>query len=362
MHHSSPKQLLEHLRERADSWYLRAPLVLLALCLAAASPLFAQKTDTVTLYNGNKITGEIKTLERGKLDYSTDDMGRVYVEWDKIARLFSRAYFEVELETGDKFYGSLPESPQNGRLVVQLTETVSDTVSMAQVVKITPIKSRFWTRLDGSVNIGFSYASANKVIQLNTAFTVKYRGQKWSSKLDYSGYWQRTDSTTGTTRNSITLNGQRLLKNRWSGAAYLGAEQNQELNLDLRLNLGGGGVYHPIQRNTVLLGLAAGPLVTREVFADSPDDAQYSLEFFVSGDFEAFRFDSPKLDFLFNLNIVPSITTLGRVRITADSRLSYELIKDFMVGFSVYDSYDSRAGEEGARNDLTTSITIGYTF
>jgi hypothetical protein len=88
----------------------------------------------------------------------------------------------------------------------------------------------------------------------------------------------------------------------------------------------------------------------------------YSLEFFLSGDFEPFRFDSPKLDFVNNLTVVPSITTLGRVRITLDSRLSYELIKDFMVGLSVYDAFDSQAGDEGARNDLTTSITIGYTF
>jgi len=360
MHHSSPK----HSRPLSYGSAPRQFSILAAslLYLVSASPLSAQKTDTVTLYNGDRITGEIKALQRGKLDYSTDDIGRIYIEWVKIARLYSRDYFEVEIENGQKYYGSLPESQQDGRLVVRLTETVSDTLNMTRVVKITPIRSRFWTRLDGSVNIGFSYASANEVIQLNTAFTVKYRGQKYYGKLDYNAYWQTTDSTSRTSRNTITLTGQRLLKPRWSAAANGTAEQNEELNLDLRLTLGAGGVYQPIQSNTAFLWLMASPLVTREVFAGSPEDAKYSLELMLAGDFEAFRFDSPKLDFVAMLYFIPSITTLGRVRVTLDSRLSYELIKDFTVGLSIYNAYDSQAGAEGAKNDLNTSITIGYMF
>ncbi len=331
------------------------------VCLTVATPLLAQKTDTVTLYNGDKITGEIKELDHAKLKYSTDDMGTIYIEWDKISRLVSRAYFEIELASGVRFYGNLPEPARDGTLVVALTPTTTDSLDMAQVVKITPIKATFWTRLDGNVDIGFSYASANRVFQLNIGVTVKYRGEKWSSQFDYTSYWQNTDSTAGTVRNSATINGQRLLKHKWRGVGYLAAESNEELNLDIRLTVGAGGLFQPIQTNSILLGFGSGPLLTRELFIDSPDP-KHSLEFSVLGEFEAFRFDDPELDFTVKLNIIPSITTWGRVRINLDSRLRYELINDLYIGFSVFNAFDSQAGDQGAQNDFNTTISLGYKF
>ena len=45
------------------------------------------KTDVVTLANGDRITGEIERLERGRLEFKTDDAGTLYLEWDKLASL-----------------------------------------------------------------------------------------------------------------------------------------------------------------------------------------------------------------------------------------------------------------------------------
>jgi hypothetical protein len=42
--------------------------------------LAAQKTDVVVIANGDVITGEIKGLSRGKLDYNTDDAGRLSIK------------------------------------------------------------------------------------------------------------------------------------------------------------------------------------------------------------------------------------------------------------------------------------------
>ena len=49
---------------------------LLAVCSATA---WAAKTDIVLLKNGDRVTGEVKSLERGKLTLSTDSMGTVYI-------------------------------------------------------------------------------------------------------------------------------------------------------------------------------------------------------------------------------------------------------------------------------------------
>ena len=59
--------------------------------LLGYSPLFAEKTDAVVLVNGDRITGDIKKLERGKLEFKTDDMGSVYIDWTKITKITSNA-------------------------------------------------------------------------------------------------------------------------------------------------------------------------------------------------------------------------------------------------------------------------------
>ena len=43
------------------------------------------RTDLVTLGNGDRITGEVVRLERGRLEFETDDAGTLYLEWDKLA-------------------------------------------------------------------------------------------------------------------------------------------------------------------------------------------------------------------------------------------------------------------------------------
>jgi hypothetical protein len=81
--------------------------VLVLALMGVATPLQAQKTDVVVLQNGDQITGEIKGVAHGKLDYSTDDAGRLSIEWDKVLRLTSRNTFEVKLKSGQKLFGSL---------------------------------------------------------------------------------------------------------------------------------------------------------------------------------------------------------------------------------------------------------------
>ena len=66
------------------------PVYALALAVAAVAvairtePAVAQKTDVVILRNGNAVLGEVKEFKRGKMKFSTDAMGTVYVEWPKV--------------------------------------------------------------------------------------------------------------------------------------------------------------------------------------------------------------------------------------------------------------------------------------
>ena len=328
--------------------------------MAGASPLFAQKTDILVLKRGDAITGEVKQLSRGKLSYKTDDMGTLSVEWDKVAHLTSTNYFDVENKYGARFFGRLSASEEPGELLIILADTA--TVRMLDIVSISRIRASFWSRLDGSVNIGFNFQKANDNRQLSGSGEVKYRGEKWAAQLDGDTYFQRQEGSAQTSRNNISLAGRRILGNHWSVLAVGSLEQNQQLGLDLRQTIGLGPSRELVHTNRMTLFVVASLAYANEAYTDE-EGTTNTIQLPLGGDFEFFLFDSPKTDIGTDLTVTPILNDFGRWRIDFNASLSYELISDFTIGFSFFDNFDSRPPSVTAStNDYGLTFNVGYIF
>ena len=124
------------------------------LLLLGRQTAWAEKTDILTLVNGDKFTGEVKKLEFGKLTFSTDHMGTLSIKWDKIIGLTSNAYYEVELFDGTIYFGALGDASLRWRMTM-ITDSASFEIYRFYVVRILPIKGRFLARVDGAASVGF---------------------------------------------------------------------------------------------------------------------------------------------------------------------------------------------------------------
>ena len=62
-------------------------LVLLPCTLVAVSQIASASTDVIYFHNGDRLTGKIKSLERGKFRFKTDATGTISIERDDIAYL-----------------------------------------------------------------------------------------------------------------------------------------------------------------------------------------------------------------------------------------------------------------------------------
>mgnify|MGYP000243530658 CR=1 FL=1 len=89
-------------------------LLCLFLLLSSAQLQSHGKVDSIRLINGNEVTGEIKRLLRGKLSYGTDSMGTVAIEWEDVTAVVSGFRYEVRLENGRRYYGSLGAAQKEG--------------------------------------------------------------------------------------------------------------------------------------------------------------------------------------------------------------------------------------------------------
>jgi Protein of unknown function, DUF481 len=332
-----------------------------AVCFLIGAPhLYAQKTDLVVLTNGDRITGEIKGLSRGKLDYSTDDAGSLSIEWNKVERLTSRNNFELELQSGRKLFGTLVEAAEPGRLAV--SGAAVNTVAIDSVVRIARLRASFLNRLSGYLDLGFSFAKANENVTLTSSGEVDYRGTHSKQTIAFSTYVQSNNSTTTATRNSLAMNSQWFLAPLWSLGGVATFQENSELDLDLRASLGAIGIRTLAQNNHLELESGAGLILGREKYAGSTSPF-WSLEAAVEVAFDAFRYDTPKLDLTVGLAVLPSLTDLGRVRLEFDGKIKHEVFKDFFLGLGATEAFDSRPPDPNApTNDFSISLSVGWSF
>ncbi len=295
------------------------PLLFLLFC----TPLLAQKTDVVILRNGTRIIGEIKLLERGRLNYSTDEMKVIYIDWTKVVRISSQNRFQVETVVGRRYVGSFDLAADNGKMMV-VTGTERLSLELASVVRIYPLKVRLWDRFKGYLDVGFSLNRANKLRTWTLGTGISLRTQKWLADLAGSSYYSKQENVPSAQNNSLRLLTQRFFAKRWAGWGLLQAEQNRELGLDLRLAGGGGAGRYFIQTNRSLLGVLGGLVATRERFTGK-EETGYSAEANFYVQFSTFRYERPNLDFTTSLGVYPNLTTWGRVRSEFSARLSYEI-------------------------------------
>ena len=332
-------------------------LMLLAGISGSAS---AQKTDTLRLKNGDRLVGEVKSLNHALLRYSTDNLSTVSIEWDAVASLVSRSAFEVELQSGEKHYGSLTTAP-SGYLVVA-GPSATDTLALVLVVHIVPMSQRFWSRVDGYVDLGFTYQQANHNLQFTLGAEARYRGPKAMFTIQGSHFVQDQDSLNPTSRSSIALTEQAFLRNRWIAILNQGYERNEELELIGRTKFALGGGRYMVQNDAMEVTLGAGAVLLHERYLGQ-EDGSTTVEGQITGQLNAFRYNSPKLDLTTSLNVYPGISEWGRVRIDFDTRVSYELIKDFYLTLSLFERYDSRPpSETAAKSDFGTTLSISWSF
>jgi len=339
--------------------------IVVAALLLLAAPLTAQMQDTVVLRSGNLVVGEVQSLGRGDLAFDTDEMDVVKIDWGDIATVKSSQFFEVVLASGARHFGRLQSA--DTALLVIVGEVSADTVPFTEVVYIGLIKQGFFARTNGFVDVGTNLARANKLASLLAKGRFNYRGPKWGIELQGESYWQRQESvsetadttTQRTSRNAASLAVSRSLGGKWAVVGSGQFEQNQELELDLRLLGVIGGAYRIIRNRGVELSVGAGGTVNDEQYVD--EERSTSAEFLATVTFDAF--DIGDVDLYTSVTTYTNPTDGGRFRANIDARIAWEIFSDFTIGLNVTERFDSRPpSATAATRDYQYAFSIGWSW
>jgi len=352
-----------HHSHQVERLCLLAPVFTLILLIS--TPALAQRTDEVVLLNGNAITGEVKELVQGKLKYKTDDIDTIYIEWAKVAHLTSSDFFEVETQLGVHHYGALGPGSEPRKLVVIGADRIV-TLEMERVVQIAPIKKTFWGRVDGALNLGFSFTSADSILQFSLEGDAAYRTRNNTFGTKLSSIQTQQEGKEDIARNSLEVFYTRHRKNRYFGTGALEFSSNTELGIDFRTQVSYAYGRNFRQTNRANLLGSLGLAVSREKpIGEEPNDHYLSAVF--AGGYHFFLYNYPKTDIVVDLVVMPGITDWPRARVEFNASLRREIITDFTVNFIAYDSYDSDPPSQGTTKGATTHdygviLSVGWTF
>ena len=335
-------------------------------CLAGllwSQPLRADKTDIVVLKNGDRITCEVKRLDRGILTAKTDYMGTIYIEWEDVAQLISKQDLQLETMSGVRYLGQLAE-PVKEQSVKVSSEDTDVSLRLERVVAMAPIKRTYWEQLDGSLKAGYTFTKATEIQQFSFAANATRRTPERSSSLSTSNMVSQTkgDERSKSSKADLTFDYVRYLDDRWERDYILSLQRNDELGISMRGLAGLGVARNLFQTNVSRFNAGAGLVANLERAVEGGEDRQ-NLEAAAHVTFERFRYNSPKIDLVAELEVFPSLTESGRYRSELDVQLRQEIFKDFFWDLSLYYSYDRKPPDTAAaKEDYGVVTSLGWTF
>lgn len=334
-------------------------LTLLGLGLFSQVLQAHSKTDIVTLYNGDRVTGELRQLYGGLASIGTDTMGTVEIEWQSMSGAVSNYRYEVRTSSDGRYFGTLEPASRPGLLRVKGDEGV-DELEWLEVVELRPVEETLAERIDVYLSAGYSYTKASGVAQTSLNTDVTYDTEKASNSLR-----GRTTLTDSDDDGNTLSNDYSLTRKIWQDRARfyrtfsLAYEDNDELDLDHRLSFGAGIGRYFIDTHAMQLLADAGLQGLTE--QSRGQDEEQNVEIFISPRFSMWRFSTPELDLRLGLDLYPSLTEWGRVRTKSDLNLRWEIVEDLFIDVTAWRTTDNES-ESGKSSDYGVQAGIGWEY
>ena len=340
-------------------------LLLAALCV---SFVFA---DTITLKNGDRISGKILKTDGNSVVVKTDYAGEVKIDLGAVTALSSDSPLNVVLKSGQQ---------SRGKVSIAGDAVQVEGGPQAKVADLTAIRDddsqKDWQREDerqhhpklldfwaGSAAFGLAEASGNSnTTTFNTSAAIARAAGKNKVALYFNQVYA-TQSTTlpyGETANRVGggLRVDRDISGKMFAFGTTDYDYDKFLGLDLRSVFGGGFGYHAWKSDKGHLDFGGGGDYDREKY--STGTSKNSAE--VLGTEELGIKLLSKLSLTERLQIYPNMSDTGQFRLNFDMTADVPIYKFLDLSFGVSDRYQTDPLPDHKGNDILFTTGIRFSF
>ena len=161
---------------------------LVLILLGGAQLAFAQDDDVypdkIYLINGDRVTGSIKELDRGRLRLKTETMNTVYLNWLDVDHLESDTYLRIALTDGTFKYGRMQKSKVKSNVAIVYGDQATDIpVYDISGMKTLRVDESLLHQIEGEISAGFDYKDSSSILLVNLASKLRYRDEKYEVEI-----------------------------------------------------------------------------------------------------------------------------------------------------------------------------------
>lgn len=363
------------------SCFLAAILVILSI----APAVFADSTDTVTLKNGDRLTGTVSAIDGQQVTLTTDAAGEVKIKWSSVQALTTQKAFYVATPDEKTITGSLSYDGTNlivhtssGDVTLPITQTIVVRSTDQQQAYEKSLHPRFIDDWAGGLNIGLALARGNSdTTTFNTAFAGDRKTLSDEIKLSVSSIYATSGTSTSGAAGGVTAD--EIL----AGAAYnknitkklfafaSGAFTHDALeDLNLQGIYSGGLGWHAINTPKTTLDLNLGLNYTRASYSSGASGTTAAVS--VNRNFpgvtagEAFmhKFGESTV-FTETFTIYPTLTELDQYSFALNTSVVTKIKKWLGWQTTLTDNYVANPPIAGTvPNDvvLSTGFNLSFTY
>jgi len=130
------------------------------------------QSDSLIFKSGKYIIGEVKSMNKNVLmvetAYSDKDFA---IEWDAISEIYTETFFLITLTDGGRYNGTL-KSTEPGKITIITDDGQVVETGHNDIVFLDDKDRGFWSQLYFSVDIGLDLTKANNLKQFSTRSTL----------------------------------------------------------------------------------------------------------------------------------------------------------------------------------------------
>ncbi len=324
--------------------------------------------DWVQLKSGEWIRGRLSVLNHRDLEFDSDELDDLVLEWKDVVELRSPQLNSIMLGDGSVIYGTIHV---RGDDVLIGTGIGVRRTTREDVIRIAPggegDRAQLWS---GRLTLSSSARSGNtSETDATTSLFVRRRSAKARTTFDYRADFSRVENIT--TSSSQRFNGSHDYfpgRSFYLTLASLDYFRDPLENIERRLTPSVGVGYTVIDTRKTLwdVSLAGGYQVTEFVSVEAGADSRDETTVMIVG--TAVDSDLTKwLEFIASYSAQLSIEDISKSNQNASARLSFDLVKDFDVDFTLTWERQGNpvADENGDFPDPDTfrlTVGIGWEF
>ena len=343
----------------------------------------AARADTVTMKNGDRLTGSIGDSDGKAVTIHTDYAGDVKVKWSAIQEV--AAAKPIFVVTSDKNVVSGTIAPEGENLVVHTASESSVVVPLARITAIHSSEGQqayekslhpgLLHEWKGSATLGLALARGNSdTTDLNSGLVLNRKTLSDDIKLYESSVYATSGATptspgSGVTANAI-LGGARYERNITDKVfAFASADftHDQLQQLTLQSIYSGGLGWHAIARPNTTLDVFAGINHTREMYSATASSVVTSsldrnLPGITAGEDFTHKFGGTST-LTENFTFYPDLSDISQYRFSLDAGWLTKFNKWLGWQISAADRYITNPPILGAKsNDLILSTGLNLSF